>query len=283
MLKSLESISFETVFMAFNKVFRDYEMQVNQEELWVLLNRRGYVPSLSFGIFVDEELVSFTLNGIGEFGMKKTAYDTGTGTIKEFRGKGYASRIFTESIPFLKNAGIEQYVLEVLQHNSSAISMYQKLGFSITREFNYFKQECSSLKKPFSKLSTVYQFQEIGLNKKSEMQSFFDFEPSWQNSFESIQRRESDFTLVGAYKNQELVGFCIYEPNSGDVTQLAVHKKHRRKGIATALFSEALKQNKHEFIKVINSEVSCENMTHFFNSLGITIKGKQFEMIKQLS
>lgn len=281
-IKSLDSLSFESLFLAFNKSFSDYEIQINREELSVMLSRRGFVPSLSFGLFEDDNLISFTVNGIGEFNGEKTAYDTGTGTLKDFRGKGLASKIFLDSIPFLKEAGISQYLLEVLQHNTGAVSVYKKLGFTVSREFNYFTQLCSSVKIPEKNMASEYRIGELSLERRREFEHFCDFLPSWQNGFEAILRRDKDFKVLGAFKGQEIVGYCIFEPVSGDVTQIAVERKHRRRGIASALLSEALKSNRHNSVKVINTEISCESLTLFLNSCGIPLKGKQFEMIKKL-
>jgi ribosomal protein S18 acetylase RimI-like enzyme len=52
-----------------------------------------------------------------------------------------ATEIFLYSIPYLKEVGISQYLLEVLQHNTKAVSLYKKLGFEVTREFSYFMQK----------------------------------------------------------------------------------------------------------------------------------------------
>lgn len=281
-IKSLDSLSFESLFLAFNRAFSDYEIQINREELSVMLSRRGFVPSLSFGLFENDNLISFTLNGIGEFNGEKTAYDTGTGTLKDFRGKGLASKIFQYSIPFLKEAGISQYLLEVLQHNTGAVSVYKKLGFTVSREFNYFTQLYSSVKVPQKNIALEYSIGEISLERRSEFAHFCDFVPSWQNGFEAILRRDKDFNVLGAFKGREIVGYCIFEPVSGDVTQIAVDRNHRRKGIASVLLSEALKSNRHNSVKVINTEISCESLTLFLNSCGIPLKGKQFEMIKKL-
>jgi ribosomal protein S18 acetylase RimI-like enzyme len=279
---SLEGLSFESLYLAFNQAFSDYEIQVNSEELRTMLSRRGFVPALSFGIMDDGKLVAFTLNGIGEFNGEKTAYDTGTGTIKEYRGRGLASRIFTDSLPYLKNAGVSQYLLEVLQHNTSAVSVYQKLGFTVTREFNYFTQQAESVSIPSKALPLEYHIGELAIEQKNEFAHFCDFTPSWQNGFESILRRRDDFKTLGAYLRRQIVGYCIFEPTSGDIAQIAVDKKHRRLGLASRLLSEAIKFNKHPAVKAINTEISCESITAFLNSCGIPLKGKQFEMIKRL-
>ena len=122
-IKSLSQTDFSTIFKAFKQAFADYELQLNEIQLQTMLKRRGFNPDLSFAAFDNDEIVSFTLNGIGNFNGIPTAYDTGTGTLKEYRGQGLATQIFEHSIPYLKEAGIQQYLLEVLQHNTKAASV----------------------------------------------------------------------------------------------------------------------------------------------------------------
>lgn len=86
-IKSLEGISFERIYKAFSLAFSDYEVSVDEIEFKSMLKRRGFNPALSFGAFFDGNLVAFTFNGIGKnYNGRFTAYDTGTGTRKEFRG-----------------------------------------------------------------------------------------------------------------------------------------------------------------------------------------------------
>lgn len=281
-IKSLKEVRFDLIFKAFNAAFQDYEIQINKIELQSMLKRRGFMPDLSFAAFKGDEIVAFTLNGIGLFDGVKTAYDTGTGTIKEFRGQGLASQIFEYSIPFLKEANISQYLLEVLQHNTKAVSIYKKLGFQVSREFNYFVQKVDELKLNSKKITHTYQFTSADLNQCESMSDFQDFNPSWQNSFESISRDASRFYFMGAYKEDDLVGFCICELSSGDITQILVASTHRREGIASRLLEEALKYNQHDSVKIINTDIECESINAFLLSHSIPKSGKQFEMIKQL-
>ena len=137
-IKSLEKTDFDTLFRAFGRAFADYEVQLNAEQLRAMLTRRGFDPALSFAAFDGAQIAAFTLNGIGNFNGVPTAYDTGTGTLKEYRGTGLATEIFRHSMPHLRRAGVGQYLLEVLQHNTRAVSVYRNLGFETVREFNYF-------------------------------------------------------------------------------------------------------------------------------------------------
>lgn len=280
-IRSLETTSFENLYNSFKEAFSDYEVQVNKEEFNAMLTRRGFVPSLSFGLFVDDHLKSFILNGLGEYNGVYTAYDTGTGTVKEFRGMGYATTLFNFGLPILRNAGVSQYLLEVLQHNIKAISVYKNLGFTVNRSFNYHVQQISLVRIPYKETPSEYKIQEISVEHLNGS-NFGDFNPSWQNSCASIKRRVEDFRFFGGFDGENLTGYCIFEPNSGDITQIAVERDHRRKGIGTLLLKEALRHIKHPSVKVINTEVRCGNITEFLATFGIPLAGKQFEMIRKI-
>ncbi|MGD9978112.1 MAG: GNAT family N-acetyltransferase [Bacteroidales bacterium] len=281
-IKSLRNIGFDKIFEAFSRAFEDYEIQLNFGQLETMLKRRGFVPELSFAAFEGDTIVSFTLNGIGSFNGIPTAYDTGTGTVKEFRGRHLASKIFEHSIPHLKGENVEQYLLEVLQHNTNAVYIYKKIGFEVSRELNYFVQRNDKITiKPIIS-DSQYTIQQAALEDCKAQHRFWDFYPSWQNSFDSIYRKPEDFLVFGAFFNQSLVGYCIFEPNSGDITQISIDRQHRRKGVGSLMLKEALKFNLHGSTKIINTDVNCDSITKFLESSSIAIKGKQFEMIKKI-
>lgn len=281
-IQSLAAIHFDQLYNAFSEAFKDYELQLSPDELEVMISRRGYVPELSFGAFEGDRLISFTLNGIGNFNGTKTAYDTGTGTIEAYRGQGLASRIFRDSLPELKKAGVLQYLLEVLQHNTGAVSVYRKQGFEVSREFNYFVEQAANVRLEKYQLPAGYEIRPIDLSMKEQMKACQDFTPSWQNSFDSVERRLSDFLIWGAFAGETLVGYCIFEPNSGDITQLAVATAHRNRKLATSLLQEAAQTNRHKNLKLINADIECDSITRWAESIGLTLQGKQFEMVREI-
>ena len=281
-IKSLGKTDFAAIIKAFSLSFADYDIQLNAEELQIMWKRRGFNPNLSFAAFEGEDIVAFTLNGIGNFNGVKMAYDTGTGTLKAYRGKGLATEIFEYSIPYLKEANINYYLLEVLQHNTKAVSVYQNIGFEVTREFNYFAWGNETFKNDIKNIEIPCLIENIEIEQCHSVSDFWDFYPSWQNSFESIQRTREDFIGLGAFVDKKLVGYCIFEPNSGDITQIAVDKPFRRKGIASLLLHEALKFNKTAKMKLINTDISCNSIVDFLKAKNIEVSGKQFEMIKKI-
>ncbi|MCD8193429.1 MAG: GNAT family N-acetyltransferase [Tannerellaceae bacterium] len=281
-IKSLATTDFHIIFEAFHKAFADYELQLTKEQLRTMFHRRGFNPGLSFAAFDGEEIVAFTCNGTGNFAGQFTAYDTGTGTLPNYRGKGLATQIFEYSIPYLKKQGIQQYLLEVLQHNTKAVSVYRKLGFEVVREFYYFNQLTNEVRNKVKMPPIPYEIRPIKIETYEEISTFQDFYPSWQNSPESILRSPDDFISSGLFVDNELVGYSVFDPTSGDITQLAIRKSDRRKGFGSILLQKMLESNQYESIKAINTDIKCDAVKSFLEAKNILLRGKQFEMIKPL-
>ncbi len=281
-IKSLNNICLDELFEAFEQAFADYEVQLNKVELLTMLKRRGFEPDASFGAFDGNKIVSFTCNGIGNLYGTPTAYDTGTGTLKNYQGKGLATQVFKYSIPHLKALGVKEYLLEVLQHNTGALSVYQKLGFEVIREFYYFKLKNAQISKTIRTPDFPYTLKPIKIDEYDSISNFWDFKPSWQNSIEAIERSLEDFICLGVFSEGNLIGYGVFEPTSGDVTQIAVDKRFRRRGVGSLLFQKMLESNRHSSIKIINTDVECHSITAFLQSKNIEPAGKQFEMIRRL-
>lgn len=282
-IKSLGNTDFDTIFEAFSRAFSEYELQLDKMELQAMFKRRGFCADLSFAAFEGDQIVAFTCNGIGIFEGKMMAYDTGTGTLKEFRGKGLATQIFEYSIPYLKEKGITHYLLEVLQHNPKAVSVYRNIGFEVNREFNYFVQDNGLIHTEIKTTELSYEIRPINIAEFDHIvRDFWDFHPSWQNGFESVRRTAETFISFGVFTVSKLIGYSIFDPVSGDITQIAVDPDYRRKGIATALLREMVKLNKNSAVKVINTDVNCVSITDFLKAKNIKLQGTQFEMIRAI-
>lgn len=281
-IKSLANTSPDELFGAFEQAFAHYEIRIDKDEHLAMLKRRGFDPALSFAALDGDKIVSFTCNGIGDFYGTPTAYDTGTGTLKEYRGQGLATQVFEYSIPYLKQAGIEEYLLEVLQHNTGAVSVYRKIGFEVTREFYYFRVQSEQIRNKVKTIDLPYTLKPIDISEYSSIiPGFWDFKPSWQNSFESIKRSPEGFISLGIFIDDNLIGYGVFEPATGDVTQIAVDRQYRRKGFGSLLFGKMLEANGCGSVKIVNTDITCDSITAFLASRNIEPTGKQFEMIKR--
>ena len=283
-IKQLSGMSIDTIHAAFVKAFADYAepIELSVEQLQYMIERRGCNLDLSFGAFDNEELVGFTLNGIGEWNGKLTAYDTGTGVIKEFRKKGIATQLFNDSLPVLRENNITQYLLEVIRTNKKAYDLYTKAGFNVTREFDYYISPKDAIEIKISKLNDEYVIKEIGDPDWKLFKAFWDFVPSWQNSIDSLNRKLDYFKILGIFDNSRAVGYGVIEKDTGDIPQLGIDKGYRRKGLSTTLLHNLLQYSTSDVIRIINIEASYTTFKKFADSLNLTPGFGQYEMLLNL-
>lgn len=148
--KLLDQISMATLHEAFVDAFSDYQVKMDLP-FWrfqQMLQRRGYHPEISMGAFKDERMVGFVINGLRSWKGKTTAYDLGTGVVEDCRRQGITSDLLLNIQKLLKEKNVEQYLLEVIQSNESAVQLYSKQNFKIQREFSCFQlQKINSYRK----------------------------------------------------------------------------------------------------------------------------------------
>ena len=160
-----------------------------------------------------------------------------------------------------------RYLLEVLQHNTDAVSVYRKISFEVIREFYYFRSKTELIRNGVKEIDPTFVLHPIDVNEyRPTIYGFWDFKPSWQNSFESINRSLEAFVCLGVFVGDRLVGYIVFEPAAGDVTQIAVDKPYRCKGIASLLFHRMLEVNRCNFVKILNTDIACGSMSDFLRS-----------------
>ncbi|HUX39159.1 MAG TPA: GNAT family N-acetyltransferase [Rectinemataceae bacterium] len=213
---SLEHSSLAEVHAAFVDAFSEYEVPIDMPEgaLREMLETRSYRPDFSYGYFADGKLASFILVGIRTRGGVLTAYDSGTGTIKDFQGKGIGSRLLEDTIGRLKARGVRRFLLEVLEHNEAAQSLYRRYGFAVTRKLNCYKREGGP-----AGVDAAAEGRP-GLESLVDAAESITFAPSWQNEYASylnaIERH--DFIADAA----EPRNFGIVHKRNGSILQLGL-------------------------------------------------------------
>ena len=166
--------------------------------------------------------------------------------------------------------------MEVLQNNNKAIAVYRQMNFEVTREFDCFRQIIKLIDN--QTVNTDCLIKQVDTNYIRLAQRYCDFDPSWQNSIESIERGISELTCLGAFINDKMVGHCVFDVHTGDLSQITVQHEYRRKGIASRLLQEAIVHLKTNFIKVLNISSDNTTMPAFLQSKNIRLANKQFEM-----
>ncbi|NFA59751.1 GNAT family N-acetyltransferase [Clostridium sporogenes] len=279
---TLENIGIETLHKTFLNAFSDYQVKTDLPlfKFQQMLQRRGYIPKSSIGAFDDGILVGFVLNGIRNWDDILTAYDTGTGVIQPYRKQGITSNMLLNVARLFKEMGLEQYLLEVIQSNTSAFQLYKKQGFKILREF-----ECFHLDKNKYNPITTYKVEHINMiNSKDwrEMKEFWDFQPSWQNSIDSIDAVSDAFIYSVVRLNDSIVGYGVIDKKTGDIPQIAVNKNYRYKGIASSIITDLIKNTDSHNINVINVDGESKSMMNLLLKLGFKYGVSQYEMILKL-
>ncbi|EPY2305357.1 GNAT family N-acetyltransferase [Clostridium sporogenes] len=279
---TLENIGIETLHETFLNTFSDYQVKMDLPILkfQYMLQRRGYVAKASIGAFNDETLVGFVLNGVRNWDGKLTAYDTGTGVIETYRKQGITSNMLLNVRQLFKEMGVEQYLLEVIQSNTSALQLYKKQGFKILRDF-----ECFHLDKNKYNPITTYKVEHVNTinsNDWRELTEFWDFVPSWQNSIDSINVVSDAFIYSIVRLDDNIVGYGVIDKKTGDIPQIAVNKNYRRKGIARSILTDLMKNTESYNINVINVDGESRSMKDFLLKLGFECGVSQYEMILKL-
>ncbi len=263
------------LYHCFLDAFSDYQvdMQMSQPQFEQRLARDGVQLDLSAGAFDGARMIAFYMNGVGAWRGTQTVYDAGTGVVPSHRRQGIAKELFDFMVPRLKEAGIVQYLLEVLTSNHSAVALYRKLGFVEVRSLAVLRAQESG------RGSTA----EISVRRMEPrwelFESFWDGYPSWQNSIDAVERLAVERVVIGAFAADECVGYGVVFRSTGNLMQLAVAPAFRRRGIGSRILS-ALTES--ESLKVNNIDERLTGTLAFFEANGFQVVLKQFEMSRML-
>lgn len=262
---------------AINGAFADYIVpyQLNAEQLQLKMASEHIQLQWSAGIFEQGRIVASVMHGSRSMNGKRMVYNAGTGVLPEFRGQGLVGKMYDHLLPFLKEQSVDELVLEVIESNQSAIRAYEKTGFEITRRFLCFAGELNT--QAGSNAAVVKSLNEFSWEL---LQLFWDIEPSWQNANRSMDVLQPK--AFGAYIDEVLVGYVLFNPANHRVYQVAVSKDHRRKGIATQLFSEMKQQMPKGKAQMNNIDEAGESLWLFLKKQGLVNFINQFEMGRKL-
>lgn len=281
-IRTLENTGIETIHSAFVNAFSDYQVDISYMTLDVIEKRfikNGYHPELSAGVFDGDELKGFTIVGVGKFNGGRSGFDIMTGLVKDYRGKGLANQMFDLIKTKMKEEAIDNFYLEVLQENGPAIKAYTKTGFKKIRGLNCYNLKVGKVK-PARPIETIVFIDQAERSEIDKFSGYLDWEPSWENHFESIKRIPDHVQIIVANVFNRKAGILVYYPTLKWILTLAVDPEFRRKGIASAMLEylvDTLPVYVRE-IKVLNVDDKDKAMNAFLRISGFEKVTSQYEM-----
>ena len=276
-IRTLTAQYTDDLLKAINNAFADYIVpyQLNIEQLMAKVVSENIQLELSLGVFEEENLIAFMMHGVREQNGRTVMYNAGTGVLPEYRRQGLVSKMYNYILSILKESQAEKIVLEVIESNQSAIRAYEKNGFAITRKLLCFGGEIQT-----NVTSNTCSIQILDNLSYDVFQSFWDVKPSWQSDNPSMDVMKPE--AFGAFVNDKLVGYILFNPINKRLYQIAVAPAYRRKGIGTQLLARIQQQIPQENVQFNNIDVRAENLKSFLEKHGLANIINQFEMVKEL-
>jgi len=283
-LRTLENCSRSQLFRCFQRSFSDYPVSFNmtQEQFnRKFINRLNIRLDLSVGAFVGNQLTGFIFTSIDHYRGLFTAYNGGTGVIPSFRGRGLTYDMYQFLIPQLKVMGMKQCLLEVLQQNEFAQKAYQRVGFSTTLTLKCFKRKKENSIN--SKPGLGFQISWVPQPAWALYETFLNFFPCFLDTQQLLSHILDELKIIEAKDQQgRTVGFAIYSPNTGRISQFGVYKKFRQQGIGSSMFKFITNLSPAPTYTVMNIPSGETAIIKFLERLGFQNEIDQYEMIMKL-
>lgn len=273
-IKTLNGLSTKAITDVFNLSFSDYfiPFKLSEEQMADKIAADKIDLNLSVGVFENDILIGFILHGKDTINGKEMIYNGGTGVIPKKRGHGLTKKMYRFILPILKENKIDSLILEVISNNVQAIKSYEQSGYTKIRTLACYKGDLKALG-----INNSIETKTLNQYDWELMESFWDITPTWQASKKVLNKLIETHVSYGAYEENKLVGYCIYNPINNRIQHLAVAKNFRKDKIASTLLSEISKIHGNT-ISIINIDKSSIATNQFFKSIGLEKYLEQLEM-----
>lgn len=237
------------------------------EEFEYRINKKLHIDyNMSAATFDGEDILGFIIHTSNIYEGIPTAFNGGTGVIPGFRNQKTAELLYEFLIPRIRSKHIARILLEVVETNKTAIRLYEKMGFTFRRSFHCYKL--------MNKLSGNTQNIEEG-NIQELNADFADFEPSFVDSMGQLKKGEE--TVLLYKKNEQTVGYIVFQSNTGRISQLAVSRLHRGENIGSRLLNAA-QERSLKTLTIMNVPYDEFGFDTFLKKCGFENQVNQFEM-----
>jgi ribosomal protein S18 acetylase RimI-like enzyme len=268
-IKNLANTHIEVIVECLAQSFKNYFVKIpNDVHYWTRRYSVARVDyNLSFGVFDNGILVAFIIHGIDFHNGKMTAFNTGTGVLENYRGQKLVDQIYEFALPILKENKVEKCMLEVIDQNHRAVSVYERIGFEKDRFLR-----CFSGAVHFEENNT--KVREVKLDQLIGKIDHYQKHYAWDNSMDAVLKGGSSFKpyLVSDSKTSDL-GYFLINTDSRALIQIESFDDQNWKQIITAT-KEIISP-----IRLNNVDSTRVNCINTLLAAGIKNHINQYEMI----
>lgn len=270
-IKNLKNTDLAIIVDCLVASFADYFVQMPAEVAYWENRFAGARVNydLSYGMFDEEKLVGFIMQGKDSREGESVAFNTGTGVLPAYRGQQVVDKLYAFALPELQAAGIKKCALEVIQKNEKAIRVYERIGFKIKREYHCFKGE---LKVPAESFTLAeIPFEEVAKRNNPQHALY-----SWDNCNSAIRASGSIYkSYLLSDEVKRPVGFFVIQPFSGYLAQFEVNKPSEKEDWKK-LFAGIASISKT--VKINNVDARRKEILSLLPELGLENHVDQYEM-----
>lgn len=271
-----ESVSISELHQGFNTAFSDYVIpfKITPEAFYNRFFYKLNIQKELSPVVIEDEVIGFIYHTINRYKGVQTLYNGGTGVHPDFRRKGLAEKMYEFILPQLVKTDAERIVLEVITTNERAINLYKKLGFNYLQTFKCFK---------WKNQIPAHIDLEISIRKVNDFNpekyaGLVDFSSSFIDTFHQIPFNIKNEMLLEAVGNDKLLGFILFQPALGRISQLGIDKSHRNQGIASILLHQARSLSEKKELTILNIPEEENEMIRFLENKGFVNELDQYEM-----
>lgn len=256
------------VIECFLLAFSDYSIKMPTDHAYYIERWKaaGVDLKLSYGMFDGKKLVAFIIHAVDTRDSKLTAFNTGTGVIPEYRGRGIVKSIYKYALDDLQKNGVERSTLEVITENDKAIRAYLGVGFNISTKYKCFAGEIQLECGDQVELSEI-ALKDVNWERLPNQQYY-----SWDFQKETIMARKYSFYQVVYDGKPE--SFFIFSPETKYLAQFDLLNAGNMGW--ERLFS-AIRQVSDN-VKVINVDERLTDKLAIITASGLAISVEQYEM-----
>ncbi len=274
MIKDATHADVSALCQAMNAAFSDYPvpMHLSQQGFEFRMRMRGYRPEHSRIAMIGGAVAAFWLVGV----RGDKAYLISSGTLPAYRRRGLSKAIGRAVIATLKDNGITSIQTEVLANNPSAQALYAQLGFSVMRELDSFDLQTAALT-----CVTHERIQQAAIPTERLVRPLWETHPSWQDDIAAHAAVARDVRCFAINDEIGLAAYVIFNPQTENLSQIAVRPDKRRQGLATALITHGKNVLDLPVLKVINVDRANVSLLAFLKVSGAEPLVSQMELARR--